>query len=112
MSGNEASPDEEQLAKDAREFGTLVAKAAQDEIEGEASEVRLQDIRNVFLRAIDYIEKQHGSESAAMWQDEANRMIQERFAALRPQQDSAPSTDEGGEGDANPDTSSRGNATP
>ena len=98
MSADEVSSNEEQLTRDAREFGSLVAKAAQDEIEGEASEVRLQDIRNVFLRAIDYIEKQHGSESAAIWQNEANRMIQQRFAALRLPQDSAPSTDEGGEG--------------
>jgi hypothetical protein len=52
MSADEASPNEEQLTKDAREFGSLVAKAAQDEIEGEASELRLQDIRNVFLRAM------------------------------------------------------------
>jgi hypothetical protein len=98
MSANEANPTEEQLARDAREFGSLVAKAAQDEIEGEASELRLQDIRNVFLRAIDYIEKQHGPESASMWQDEANRAIQERFDALRPPQDGPPGTDVGGEG--------------
>ncbi len=98
MSADEARSTEEQLARDAREFGSLVAKAAQDEIEGEASEVRLQDIRNVFLRAIDYIEKQHGPESASMWQDEANRVIQERFAALRPPQDGPPSTNAGGEG--------------
>ena len=98
MSADEVSPNEEQLAKDAREFGSLVAKAAQDEIEGEASELRLQDIRNVFLRAIDYIERQHGPESASMWQDEANRAIQERFATLRPPHDSPPSTDAGGDG--------------
>lgn len=98
MSADEVSPDEEQLARDAREFGSLVAKAAQDEIEGEASEVRLQDIRNVFLRAIDHIERQHGPESASMWQDEANRVIQERFAALRPPQDGPPGTDAGGDG--------------
>src|SRR5918993_1083468 len=94
------NPDKEQLAKDAREFGSLVAKAAQDEIEDEASELRLQDIRNVFLRAIDYIEKQHGPESATMWQDEANRAIQERFAALRPPQNALTSMDAGGEGSA------------
>jgi len=100
MSADEASSNEEQLARDAREFGSLVAKAAQDEIEGEASELRLQDIRNVFLRAIDYIERQHGPESATMWQDEANRAIQERFAALRPPQDDPLSTGAGGEGSA------------
>jgi hypothetical protein len=100
MSADEASPNEEQLARDAREFGSLVAKAAQDEIEGEASEMRLQDIRNVFLRAIDYIERQHGPKSATMWQDEANRAIQERFAALRPPQDDPLSTDAGMEGRA------------
>jgi hypothetical protein len=98
MSADEASPNEEQLARDAREFGSLVAKAAQDEIEGAASEVRLQDIRNIFLRAIDYIERQHGPESASMWQDEANRAIQERFAALKPPQDGPPRTDAAGEG--------------
>ncbi len=97
MSADEVSSNKEQLARDAREFGSLVAKAAQDEIEGEASELRLQDIRNIFLRAIDYIEQQHGPESATMWQDEANRVIQERFAALRPLQDEPLSTHAGGE---------------
>ena len=98
MSANELRPNEEQLTSAAREFGSLVAKAAQDEIEGEASELRLQDIRNVFLRAIDYIEKQHVPESATMWQEEANRAIQERFAALRPPQNASTSMDAGGEG--------------
>ena len=84
MSADKVSPDEEQLAKDAREFGSLVVQVVQNEIEGEARELRLQDIRSVFLQAIDHIEKRYGSESAAMWQDEANRVIQQRFAALNP----------------------------
>ncbi len=100
MSADEVSTNEEQLAKDAREFGLQVATAVQNEIEGEGSEERLQDIRNVFLRAIDYIEKQHGPESASMWQYEANRAIQERFAALRPPQDDSLSTAAGIEGSA------------
>ncbi len=48
MSADEVSTNEEQLAKDAREFGLQVATAVQNEIEGEGSEERLQDIRNVF----------------------------------------------------------------
>ena len=88
MSADEASLNAEQLTRDAREFGLQIAKAVQSEVEGEASEERLQALRSVFLQAIDHIEKRYGSESAAMWQDEANRVIQQRFAALSPSQDS------------------------
>ncbi len=98
MRADEVSPNEEHLANDAREFGLEVATAVQNEIEGAGSEERLKAIRTVFLQAIDHIEKQHGPESAAMWQDEANRAIEERFAMLRPQQDGPPSTDAGGDG--------------
>jgi hypothetical protein len=98
MRADEVSPNEEHLANDAREFGLEVATAVQNEIEGAGSEERLQAIRTVFLQATDHIEKQYGLESAAMWQDEANRAIQERFATLRPPQDSPPSTDAGGDG--------------
>ena len=87
MSTDEASLSEEQLAKDAREFGLQIAKAVQSEVEGEASQERLQAMRGIFLQAINHIEKQYGSEKAAMWQDEANRVIQQRFAALSPSQD-------------------------
>ena len=98
MRADQVSPKVEHLANDAREFGLEVATAVQNEIEGADSEERLQAIRTVFLQAIDHIEKQYGPESAAMWQDEANRAIQERFAMLRPPQDSPPSTDAGGDG--------------
>jgi len=88
MSTDEASLNEEQLAKDAREFGLQIAKAVQSEVEGEANEERLQAMRSIFLQAIDHIEKRYGAEKAAMWQDEANQVIQQRFAALRPSEDS------------------------
>ena len=88
MNADEKSPKEEQLPRDAREFGLQIAKAVQIEVEGEASEERLQAIRSVFLQAIDHIEERHGPESAAMWQDEANRVIQQRFAALSSSQGS------------------------
>ncbi len=93
MSVDEATLDAEQLTRDAREFGLRIAKAVQSEVEGEASEERLQAFRSVFLQAIDHIEKRYGSESAALWQDEANRVIQQRFAALNPPQDSPPNRD-------------------
>ena len=93
MNADEKSPKDEQLPRDAREFGLQIAKAVQIEVEGEASEERLQAIRSVFLQAIDHIEKQYGSESAAMWQDEANRVIQERFSALNPSQDNPSNRD-------------------
>ena len=93
MSADKTSVNEEQLTKDAREFGLQIAKAVQSEVEGEAREERLQAFRSVFLQAIDHIEKRYGSEKAAMWQDEANRVIQERFAALSPSQDSSPNRD-------------------
>jgi hypothetical protein len=97
MRADQVSPNEEHLANDAREFGLEVATAVQNEIEGADSEERLQAIRTVFLQAIDHIEKQYGPESAAMWQDEANRAIQERFATLRPAQDRPPSAGAGGD---------------
>ena len=90
MSADEVSLNEEQLAKDAREFGLQIAIAVQSEVEGEDSEERLQAMRSIFLQAIDHIEKRYGSEKAAMWQDEANRVIQERFAALSPPQAQGP----------------------
>ena len=90
MSADEATLNEEQLTKDAREFGLQIAKAVQSEVEGEASEERLQAFQSVFLQAVDHIEKRYGSEKAAMWQDEANRTIQERFTALKPSQDNPP----------------------
>ncbi len=93
MSADEASLNEDQLAKDAREFGLQVAIAVQSEVEGEDSEERLQSMRSIFLQAIDHIEKQYGSEKAAMWQDEANRVLQQRFAALNQSQDSPPNRD-------------------
>ena len=93
MSADEASLNAEQLTRDAREFGLQIAKAVQSEAEGEASKERLQAFRSVFLQAIDHIEKRYGSESAAMWQDEANRVIQQRFAVLNPSQDRPPNRD-------------------
>ncbi len=96
MRADEVSPNEEHLANDAREFGLEVATAVQNEIEGASSEERLQAIRTVLIKAIDHIEKRYGPEIAAMWQYEANRAIQERFATLRPPQDGPPSTDAGG----------------
>ena len=97
MRADQVSPNEEHLANDAREFGLEVATAVQNEIEGASSEERLQAIRTVFIQAIDHIEKRYGPESAAMWQDEANRAIQERFATLRPAQDRPPSAGAGGD---------------
>ena len=99
MSADETSLNEEQLSRDAREFGLQVAQAAQNEIEGEAGDLRLQTIRSVFSEAVDHIEKRYGPEIAAMWQNEANRVIQQRFAALAPSQESphcedAPPTDQ------------------
>ena len=93
MRADKKSPKEEQLTRDAREFGLQIGKAVQIEVEGEASEERLQAIRSVFLQAIDHIEKRYGSEKAAMWQDEANRVIQQRFGALNPSQDRPPNRD-------------------
>jgi len=84
MSTDETSLSEEQLAKDAREFGLLIAEAVLNEIEGEGSEERLQAMQSTFLQAIDHVEKRYGAEKATMWQDEANRVIQQRFAALDP----------------------------
>ncbi len=90
MSADKASLNAEQLTKDAREFGLQIAKAVQSEVDGEASEERLQAFRSVFLQAIDHIEKRYGSESATVWQHEANQVIQQRFAALTPSQDYRP----------------------
>ena len=107
MSTDEASLNEEQLARDAREFGLQIAKAVQSEVEGEASEERLQAMRSIFLQAIEHIEKRYGPEKAAMWQDEANQVIQQRFAALRPPEDSLPN-----QAQSEPDGSLSGFATP
>ena len=96
MSTDEANLNEDQLAKDARAFGLLVAKAVQSEVEGEGSEERLQAMRDIFLKAIDHVEKQYGPEKAMMWQDEANRVIQQRFAALDPSQASPPNEAQSG----------------
>jgi hypothetical protein len=88
MSTDELSLSGEQLAKDAREFGLLIAAAVLSEVEGEGSDERLQAMQSTFLQAIDHVEKRYGPEKAMMWQDEANRAIQQRFAALDPSQDS------------------------
>ena len=58
MSADEVSLNEEQLTKDAREFGLQIAISVQSEVEGEANEERLQAMRDIFLQAIDHIEKQ------------------------------------------------------
>jgi hypothetical protein len=98
MRADEVSPNEEHLANDAREFVLQVAPAVQNENEGEDATERLQALRSVFMQATDHIEKQYEPEIATMWQYEAYRAIQERFATLRPPQDSPPSTDAGGDG--------------
>ncbi len=98
MPADDVSPNEEHLPNNAREFGLQVATAVQNENKREDATECLQALRSVFMQATDHIEKQYGPEIATMWQYEAYRAIQERFATLRPPQDSPPSTDAGGDG--------------
>jgi hypothetical protein len=97
MSADKDSSRTEHLTRDAKEFGLVVAKAVLSEFEGEASEERLKAVRNVLMRAIDHIEERYGSDSAALWLDEANRAIQQRIAALNPRQDNPPDENAGEE---------------
>jgi len=72
----------ERLSSDAAAFGIQVANAVQTELEAEASEERLQAIRDVFIQAVEHIEKRYGLITATTWMEEANQAMRQRFAQL------------------------------
>ena len=82
----EAMPDvsvnNERLSSDAEAFGIAVANAVQTELEAAASEERLQAIREVFMQAVEHIEKRYGLITATTWMEEANKAMRQRFAEL------------------------------
>lgn len=82
----ETTPDApvnyERLSSDAEAFGIAVANAVQTELEAEASEGRLQAIREVFIQAVEHIEKRYGPTTGTTWMEEANQAMRQRFAQL------------------------------
>jgi hypothetical protein len=72
----------ERLSSDAEAFGIAVANAVQTELEAEASEGRLQAIREVFIQAVEHIEKRYGPTTGTTWMEEANQAMRQRFAQL------------------------------
>ena len=82
----EAVPDapvnNERLSSDAEAFGVAVANAVQTELEAAANEERLQAIREVFMQAVEHIEKSYGLITATTWMEEANQAMRRRFAEL------------------------------
>ena len=82
----EAAPDApvnyERLSSDAAAFGIAVANAVQTELEAAAREERLQAIREVFIQAVEHIEKRYGPITATTWMEEANQAMKQRFAQL------------------------------
>ena len=63
-------------------FGIEVANAVQAELAGEASEERLQAIREVFMQAADHIEKRFGLITGTKWMEQANQAMRQRMADL------------------------------
>jgi hypothetical protein len=80
----EATPDppadRDQLARDTSAFGTEVANAVQAELEGEASEERLDAIRKVFMQAADHIEKRFGFITGTKWMEQVDLAMRRRMA--------------------------------
>jgi hypothetical protein len=79
---NDPPVDRDQLSRDASAFGVEVANAVQAELEGEASEERLEAIREVFMQAADYIEKNFGLIAGTKWMEQANLAMRQRMADL------------------------------
>lgn len=79
---SDAPVDQGRLSRDARAFGIEVANAVQAELEGEASEGRLQAIREVFMQAADHIEKRYGLIAGTKWMEQANQAMRQRMADL------------------------------
>ena len=74
--------DWDQLSRDANAFGIEVANAVQAELEGEASEERLQVIRELFMQAAAHIEKRFGLITGTKWMEQANRAMRQRMSEL------------------------------
>ena len=78
----DASVNYERRSSDAEAFGIAVANAVQTELEAAASEERLQAIQEVFIQAVEHIEKRYGLITATTWMEEANKAMRRGFAEL------------------------------
>lgn len=78
----DAPVNNERLSSDAEAFGIEVANAVQTELEAEASKERLQAIQEVFVQAVEHIEKRYGPITATTWMERANQAMRQRFAQL------------------------------
>jgi len=78
----DAPVNNERLSSDAEAFGVAVANAVQTELEAAASEERLQAIREIFMQAVEHIERRYGLATATTWMEEANKAMRRRFAEL------------------------------
>jgi len=60
----------------------LASRLLQAELDGEASEERLDAIRKVFMQAAGHIEKRFGLITGTKWMEQANLAMRQRMADL------------------------------